>query len=278
MKRILTALALALPAGALTAFPVGPAVHLATINAPAAWPVSTGKGVRVAVIDTGVKGAAEEEVFTGEDEPFPGDHGTAVGEIAKGVAPGATIVSVKVGIDAGVRTLMRPHWVRDGIKWAGENADVVNLSFARSLTDQDVVDSIRASTVRGTIFVVAAGNEGPAEETTQFPARFPELIAVAGLNQDSTVAVFSSRGATVFVSAPGVGVYASGHDNTGTSFAAPMVSGVAALWVAANPDVKRADRPAKFRAKLAATCKDLGKPGRDVDTGHGLVDAGKVVR
>lgn len=271
MRKLLVSLLLLVPA-TVAAFPVGPADHLIQVRAHVAHRTTTGAGVRVAVVDNGAKGATEEKVFTGEAEPFPGGHATTVADVVRGVAPGTKIVSVKVGVDTPQGNLMRPSWVRSGIVWAVDNADVVNLSIARAVPDQAVADAIKAAVGRGTIVVVCAGNEGPDDHTTFFPARMDEVITVAAVDDRGKVAPFSSRGPTVFCAAPGVNVFANGSRHDGTSLSAPIVSGVAALWIAANPYVERKNRPTEFKRKIAS----LGTT-RTQETGYGLVDAGKVV-
>jgi len=275
-KKLTAAVALLVPA-AVGAFPVGPIDWLARINAPAAHETATGKGVRVAVVDGGVAGADEEKVFTGEADPKPGRHGSVVGATIRAVAPGATLVSAKVGVDVGGGQRLSATWVRNGAIWALENSDVVNISLGREEPDQVVADAIKAAVARGVIVVVAAGNDGPADHTTHFPARMPEVVTVAALGPTGAPAEFSSRGPTVTCAAPGVSVFARNGRFSGTSVSAPMVAGVAALWIEAHPSVQRADRSAAFKKKLAATCRDLGPAGHDPETGYGLVDARKVV-
>lgn len=210
----------------------------AQIGAPAAWKEGyDGRGVRIAVVDSGVdethpdlagRQDAEQNFSDAPDAVDRVGHGTHVASIAagtgaksaaslRGVAPGARILDAKVldddgnGSDSGVIA---------GIEWAAaQNADIVNLSLGGY--DRPGVDPVeeivnRLSAERGILFVAAAGNKGPAANSVDSPSSAEHALAVGAVDDDETVAPFSGRGPTADglvvkpdVTAPGVGITAA---------------------------------------------------------------------
>lgn len=253
----------------------------AQINAPTAWKAGDeGQGVKVAVLDTGADAnhpdlagrIAKAEDFSGSsntDDHFGhgthvasivGGSGAASGGTRRGVAPRADLLIGKVLGDDGYGT---ESAVIDGMQWATrEHAKVVNMSLGSGSpsdgTDplSQAVDSLTASS--GTLFVVAAGNEGETgPSSVSSPGAADAALTVGAVDRDDSLAPFSSRGPRLGdgavkpdVTAPGVGIVAARASGTtlgdpvdahyvalsGTSMATPHVAGAAALLAQRHPD------------------------------------------
>lgn len=277
----------------------GPDWGVVLLRCPDAWAKTRGKGVKVAVLDTGADAshpdlkdaldADDLKNFTtsrygATDRQGHGTHclGSVLGRGSlAGVAPEATGIAAKVLGDDGSGSVV---WIADGIRWAAKDrsADVISMSLGGAGRDSWIPAALAEAEALGCIVVAAAGNDGPAEGTVGYPGGYAQCVAVGALDINQAAARFSSRGAAVFVSGPGVNIrstYPGGQYATmsGTSMATPHVAGLAALWVAAHPEVPKKERPAKFRAALQAACKDLGPVGRDTAYGWGFPDATKLV-
>ena len=264
---------------------------VARLNAPAAWDYSAGKGVKVAVIDTGIdythpdlapnyKGGWNAVTNTSDPKDDQG-HGTHVaGTIAAardgsgvaGVAPAADIYAVKVLDKNGSGQY---SWIISGIEWAIDNKmDVINMSLGGGEGTEALKQVMEKAAEAGVTVVCAAGNDsGPVN----YPAKYPQAIAVSASDSADKIASFSSRGPEIAVIAPGVKIYSTknggGYVNlSGTSMASPHVAGLAALAVGAG-----AKGPDQVRAALKNAASPL--PGLTAEQqGAGLVDAFKLVR
>ncbi len=259
------------------------------VNASDAWAVTRGKGVKLAVIDTGVDGGHSELNVLGGFSAMGDDdwkdghgHGTHVaGTIAAadndkgvvGVAPDVSLYGVKV-LDAQGRGSYES--VIAGIQWAVENKmDVANMSLGGDETTEAMADAVKAAAAAGLTIVAAAGNNGGK---VGYPAAYPGTIAIAASDSNDRGASFSSRGPEVDLVAPGVKVDSTWKGGgyrklDGTSMASPHAAGLAALAVAAK-GVHGVD--AVRKAMIAAAAKIPGIAGPN--QGHGMVDAGKLVR
>jgi subtilisin len=132
----------------------------------------------------------------------------------------------------------------------------------------------------GLLMIASAGNAGSGTDTVGYPAKFPGVVAVASTTSSDQRSSFSSTGPAVELAAPGSSIYSTLRGGgygymSGTSMAAPHVSGVAALVIAAgvtdsNGDGKIAE---DVRVLLQVTAEDLGSTGADPEFGHGLVNA-----
>ena len=289
------------------------------IGAPAVWAAGyRGEGVQIAVLDTGVDAAHPDlddqddvantvdpkvtRVVDFTDDATTTDlhgHGTHVAGIAAGtggsgggpgVAPGATLWSVKVlGSDGSGLT----SWVISGIEYAfrgpdgqpdtGDEADVINMSLGDAIIS-DGSDPIslpaNAAVDEGLVVVIAAGNFGSATSTLGSPAVAKKPIAVGATDKSDAIAGFSSRGPTIDgrlkpdIVAPGVVIAAADfatNDTTnksGTSMATPHVAGAAALVLQAHPTWT----PAMVKAALMNTALPLDGP-RLWEQGAGRVRA-----
>ena len=265
---------------------------LDAIGADAAWAVTRGAGVVVAVVDTGVAPAPDLDgrllpgwnvLARSEDAADDNGHGTHVaGTVAEvgdnglaesGVAPEASILPVKVldstgaGSDADVAA---------GIVWAADHgARIINLSLGGSQPSTVLADGVAYARTRGVLIVAAAGNDGGA---VGVPARLAGVIAVGAVDSTRVRAPFSAGGRALDLVAPGVDILQQTLDGvggyadrswSGTSMASPQVAGVAALALAAG----RAKTAAGLARLLTRTALDLGVPGRDPAYGAGLVRA-----
>jgi subtilisin len=268
------------------------------INADDAWPFSTGEGIKVAIIDTGIdrdhpdlvnniKGGQNFVAIRGKIDPDNWDddngHGTHVAGIVAaedneigviGVAPDASLYAVKVLNKKG------SGYVSDiilGLQWAvAENIQVVNMSLGTTSDVQSLHDACDIACNAGIVLVAAAGNSGDAnpDDDVEYPARYSSVIAVAATDDDNLRAYWSSDGPEVDLSAPGVSIYSTYKGGTfttlsGTSMASPHVAGTAATLLADSPSLT----PDAVRIKLQDTAHDLGASGSDNYYGSGLVDA-----
>jgi subtilisin family serine protease len=264
------------------------------IDAEKVWSSNTGKGVIIAICDTGIdydhpdlaaNCIAGKSFVDYTTDPMDDDgHGTHCAGIAAavnndigvvGVAPDANLLPVKVLNQNGGAVL---SWIADGIIWAANNgADVISLSIGYNSHVQSWQDACDyAYYTKGCVVVAASGNDGNPggnNDCVDYPGRYASTIAVAATTQSDSRASFSSTGPDVELAAPGYQIYSTLWDNTydtmsGTSMACPHVSGVAALVIASgitnNVDV---------RNQMASTAEDLGATGRDIRYGYGLVDA-----
>lgn len=260
------------------------------IKAAAAWNSGfTGKGVKVAVIDSGIT-RHEDLVIAGGYSAIDGmtsyaddqGHGTHVAGIIgaknnsiglKGVAHEASLYAVKAFDSKGDAYLSD---LIESVNWAiTNNMDIINLSGGSpedSTVFKEVFDKAYA---RGILIVAAAGNVGTNTGTgdnVEYPARYPSVIAVGALGQNLLRAPFSSTGPAVEVVAPGLNIYSTLPSNgyslmSGTSMATPYVAGQLALMKQAYPKLTNKE----LRAVMAQEAKDLGKAGRDPLYGHGLI-------
>lgn len=263
---------------------------LARIAAPAAWELSSGAGVVVAVLDTGIEASHPDLQgptlpgydFVNDDDDPADDHGHGTrmcGIIAAqrgnaegiaGTAPGATLLPVKVLDWEGLGSYSA---VASGITYAvDQGARVLNLSLVGPVQSDLLQDAVDYATAHDVIVVAASGNygsNGPA-----YPAATAGAVAVSAINGADARPGFSNYGAWISFAAPGVdiattslgGSYAS---SSGTSPAAAFGSGILALLLSANPTLVRAE--AIERVENGAV--DLGGHGWDPLYGWGRADA-----
>ncbi|MEM7579825.1 MAG: S8 family peptidase [Cyanobacteria bacterium P01_A01_bin.80] len=260
--------------------------HLHNINVEGAWDKTKGKGVTVAVIDTGVtqvRDLVETEFVKGYDfvndrEKASDDngHGTHVaGTIAQatnnshgvaGVAYEASLMPLKVLSDYGGGTIAD---IAEAIKFAADNgADVINMSLGGGGESQLMKDAINYAHGKGVVIIAAAGNEN--ENSASYPARYPNVFAVSALGPDGLKAPYSNYGAGVDISAPGGSDAGKVLQATidmdseaevflglqGTSMASPHVAGVAALVKASG--IEEPDEIVKVISQSARVIQDDG--------------------
>ncbi|MBI2077791.1 MAG: S8 family serine peptidase [Euryarchaeota archaeon] len=261
------------------------------IEAPAAWDVTRGSlGVVVAVLDSGLQKSHPDignylqghDFLAQDDEPDDRcGHGTHVsgiigaladnGEGIAGVAL-ATLLPVKV-LDLGAGGCSGTFAaLANGITWStDQGAAVISMSLGCSACSSSAVTAaLEYAAAHNVLSVCAAGNGqgGPV----MFPASDANCVAVAAVNADGSFATYSSRGPKVEIAAPGTGILSTYNDGgyaafSGTSLAAPHVSGVAALVAAAAPGISALE----LRQRLRASAINTLLPAEE--EGAGLVNA-----
>ena len=272
------------------------------MDAVEAWKVTTGNGIKVAVLDSGVatdnpdinpkvvlranfSGAASNEDIYG--------HGTHVAGIVAathntsgvaGVCPGCTILAGKVLNDSGVGS---SSGLANGINWAVSNgAKVINMSIGVRAS-RTLETAVNNAWSKGVVLVAAAGNGG--NQTKIYPGAYPNVIAVAATDNKDAKASFSTYGASwVDIAAPGVNVYSTfpnhkfvigtqnnrsfGYDvGNGTSMSAPIVAATAALAWSSHPGATNTS----VRANVESSAEDVA--GTGTYWAHGRVDAFEAV-
>ena len=241
-------------------------------------------GVAVGVLDTGIDvehpalAHRSSGVFIPEGRaPAPTWHGTAVYALlagnpksgTPGLIPNARFFHGSVFFsDHTGEFATDTHVLLNALDWM-DKADVkiVNMSFAGP-RDPLIEEAIAKLSAKGMIFIAAAGNEGPTAEVV-YPAGYRQVIAVTAIKSDRRIYPYANRGRHIDVAAPGVDIWTAvpgareGY-YTGTSFAAPFVTGLVATMYRSNPT--------SVKEKLLAQLEydDLGIPGRDSTYGRGL--------
>jgi subtilisin family serine protease len=155
---------------------------------------------------------------------------------------------------------------------AQQRVAVINVSLVGP-DNAAMAQIVRALTARGYLLVAAVGNDGPAAPPL-YPASYPRVIGVTGVDKHRRVLIEAARGNQVMFAAPGADMLAADIGGKysavrGTSFAAPIVAALLAQTVSA-PDVEAGDAAIEALARQAI---DLGPPGRDLTYGFGLVGA-----
>ena len=216
--------------------------------------------------------------------PVRGDHGTQVASAAAGAFNGAGVVGVfpsapvvSVGLPPNITCADAANGIAAA---AGSGAKVLNLSFGSESDCATLFGAVQVAFAKGNLVVAAAGNEFAQGNPVIFPAAYPHVLSVASLNPDLTSSGFSSANAAVDVSAPGVAVpvatpAAFDTDGvvdgvtlaSGTSFAAPIVSGAAAWLATVRGDLTNG----QVADVLRRSARDVDAPGYDTNTGFGLV-------
>lgn len=286
--------------------------HFNAIQAPAAWDITQGEGVTIAVLDTGLKQGGNDgvgcvvfpiDIVNNDADPSDGDgHGTHVsGTINQstgnnigvaGLAYGGCIMPVKVLDDSGSGSFAD---ISEGIYHAVNNgAKVINMSLGVNarfgLRNDPVLDpALDYAYNNGVTVVAASGNDGHRKNVS-YPAIYPTTLAVGATDYRNRVTRYSNKGEGLDIVAPGGD---TGKDDNndgfadgvlqetfidgswsywffqGTSMATPHVAAVAALLIANGNAVS----PDDVRSALQQSALDIGDPGVDNASAHGLVQA-----
>ena len=263
--------------------------HLSRAGLPTAWDVTTGSdSVVVGVVDSGIDSDhldLRDKIIDGynivDDNANIEDslgHGTQTAGVAAassndglgiaGVAWDCPVVVARVTDDDGSATSRN---IAGGILWAASrNARVINVSFAPLWSNSIVEAAAKRVYGYGSLVVISSGNGGQERNAEGYD----EALFVSATDSEGEVTSFSDHGEFVDLAAPGEGMVTTAMSGgyevvSGTSFAAPMVSGAVALLWSVNPEL----RPASVRSALLAATIDGGETGEDLLFGRGALAA-----
>ncbi len=267
--------------------------HLTKINASTAWDAAQGSGVTIAILDSGVNGAhpdlasrivpGRNVVDGNSDTTDVNGHGTMVAGTAvaslnngagvAGTAGAAKLMPVRIS-DANAYA----YWsnVATGLYWAADNgAKVANVSYSGAATSSSVQAAADYMRAKGGMVFISAGNAGTEVTATTSAS----ITVVSATNSSDARPSWSNWGGLVKLAAPGEGIWTTERGGSynapsGTSFAAPMAAGVAALVMSARPDLG----VAQVENAIFSSAKDIGDVGRDKYYGFGRIDAAAAVQ
>ena len=272
------------------------------VDAIEAWSLTSGAGqVTIAVLDAGVSNEHPDLMLKLEDgynstgsgdiddthDPY-NSHGTHVAGIAAaqsnngqgmtGMSWGSPIMPIKI---ANLLGFTSDVWMSEGLIWAVDNgASVVVISFGLDNGSDLMHAAMQYAHARGVVVCASTGNTGA--EGVKFPAKYPETIAVGATDNQDQIAEFSTFGPEVTVVAPGVNIVSTWDDldgpptygyESGTSAACPLVGGIVALMLSADPQLT----PEQISMFLRDSSEDLGDVGFDIKYGYGRVNAYRAV-
>ncbi|WP_393077531.1 S8 family serine peptidase [Streptomyces sp. LN704] len=240
--------------------------YLTAMKADEMWKVSTGKGVKVAVVDSGVNAGTSSlkgQVLVDEvpkavsyhvTQDFVG-HGTTMAELIagtgaggglKGLAPGAKIVPYRIALDGlkdPVEKRNTPSTAKVIRAAADTDAKIISMSFGTPYFDPDVEAAIKYARSKGKLMFASVGNEAEEKNSIGYPAAYPFVVGVAAADKTGKVGKFSEHGNYVDLAAPGLGVatwcdatFKSYCPGEGTSMATAITSASAALVWSAHPE------------------------------------------
>ncbi len=282
----------------------GKQFYMGKIGLDSAWNITTGLPLTVAVVDSGVQANHPDlsgkvlpgfNAFNGTTDTHDDNgHGTFVSGIiaantnnAGGIAGvnwAAKILPIKVADAAGE---VRAEASSVGIRYAADNgASIINLSYGGEEDSQTQDDAVRYALSKNVTVVVAAGNT--PDGAPEYPAAVPGVIAVGASDSLDQVAYFSSYGPFVSLVAPGIQIWSTNINkpngefgpgtytvSQGTSFSAPLVSGVASLLLSLNKGLT----PPQVKTILEGTADPLsGQVSRTDASGYGRVNAFKALQ
>ncbi|WP_430780819.1 S8 family serine peptidase [Actinoplanes sp. G11-F43] len=263
--------------------------HLRYLNISKAHEITKGSSISVAVVDSGVSPHIDliKNLGDGTDTSSGGDgvghvdesgHGTAMAGLIAGhghgsndgilgIAPDAKILPIKALSSNDSR-----NTIELGIQRAAElKAKVINVSNGTAQS-RSLIDAVETAARADSILIAAAGNSSQAARLG-YPAALPEVLAVGAINRSGKVANFSVTGSNIGLCAPGVDIATTDLSNKyvkgrGTSQAAAIVSGAAALVRARFPDLSAPE----VVHRLTFTADDNGPPGKDDQCGYGVLN------
>ncbi|WP_307025193.1 S8 family serine peptidase [Streptomyces canus] len=267
------------------------------------WKVSTGKGVKVAVVDTGVnpntpslKGQVlvdevPEAVGYKATEDYKG-HGTSMAELIagtgaddglKGLAPGAKIVPYRIALTGLSKAEKKNAPTLGNVirAIADSDAKIISMSFGGAIDFPDVRAAVKYAQSKGKLMIAATGNEAEGKNVIGYPASYPYVVGVAAADKSGTVGKFSNYGNYVDLASPGLdaptwcdNTFRSYCNGQGTSQATAIASASAALIWSAHPDWTAN----QVLASLIDTAgRDWAKDDPSTYLGYGLIRPRKVL-
>ncbi|MGW6310617.1 S8 family serine peptidase, partial [Streptomyces niveus] len=238
--------------------------YLDSMRAEEIWKTTTGEGIKVAVIDSGVNGSTPSlkgQVLKGLDatetdgktDDIDG-HGTTMAELIagtgaggglKGLAPGAKIIPMRIA-DKEFEEKHKSNPWDDSIAVraaADSDAKIISMSVGNEFLDAKEKEAVEYAQSKGKLLFAAVGNSGDGANKPAYPANYPEVVGVAGTDREGQVAKYSNHGDFVDIAAPANDIprwcdetftkYCDGDG--GTSSATALASATAALIWSANP-------------------------------------------
>ena len=270
--------------------------HLSSLNVTAANRLSTGRGIVVAVVDSGVfphkdlrrnllAGTAVTEHGAANGQGDPVGHGTNMASLIAahgggdhigvvGIAPAAKILPV---IDTNPDGTGNSSQSAEAINWAANHgADIINFSGAVG-PSFGMQDAIKLTHDKDILVVAAVGNKDQ-DVVAAYPAAMPGVLAVGASDRTGEPAELAVSSKAVQICAPGVGIEGAYPRNSyvtgsGSSAAAAIVSGAAALIRSKFPNLSAQE----VIHRLTATATDNGPPGRDDKCGYGELNIVKAL-
>ncbi|MFJ9311339.1 S8 family serine peptidase [Streptomyces cyaneofuscatus] len=306
-KRVLSALAVAASWSVVLAGAAQPAAaadvqpkqwYLSALQAEEMWKVTTGEGIKVAVIDTGVNASTSSlrgQVLKGtdataaegdENDDYNG-HGTTMAELIagtgkggglKGLAPGSKIIPVRISNDDFQKkpSLNATEWANAIRAAADSDAKIINMSFGGEFSLDSEREAVKYAESKGKLFFASVGNNAEGGNGDLYPASYPQVVGVASADQKGKVSKFSQNGNSVDVAAPGSDIprwcdnsfqkYCDGIG--GTSSATAIASASAALVWSAHPDWTANQ---VLNVLFDTASRTWKKGDRSAYLGHGLI-------
>ncbi len=260
-----------------------------------------GRGVRVALIDSGITSTHEDlrgiQIETGynvidqtTDVTDHFGHGTQIAGILAantkndlgiyGLCDEVTIVPIKCFDSA----LTQVKNVVEGIYLAVDtyDCDVINLSLGITKDSDALRQAVEYAVSKNVIIVAAVGNNGERDPSQAlYPAAYDGVVGVGAYAEDGAICKFSHINSTVDVTAPGDQIVTLDRLSdqayctvSGTSFAVPHVTALAVMAKQSDPEMTVSD----FETLLRQTARDAGAPGYDTSYGYGMVSAANLIR
>lgn len=271
---------------------------LLDLNIPEIHKKTLGENIKIAIVDSGQSEHSETKNNTVDAKDFSGSgspidkrgHSTMVsGLIAAakddegiiGVAPKSQLYFAKAVDDSGTG---KPSAMVQSVYWAIEKqVDIISISAGMFFDFKPLYQAILDAYKKNILIIAAAGNTGTKNENIAYPARYKEVIGVAAYDKQHKAAPFSSRGIDVFCALPGVDIYSCWLNNQycraqGTSFSAPIMTGICALILSHHRntpnDETPCDTPAQMMEHLKKYSKKLDDDPKAV--GFGTIDLEKM--
>lgn len=278
--------------------------YLSAMKADEMWKVSTGKGVKVAVVDTGVNPdtpSLKGQVLVGEVSKAVGykatedylGHGTSMAELIagtgagdglKGLAPEAKIVPYRIalrGLNSETEKKKAPEPAAVIRAVADTDIKIISMSFGIDVDFPEMREAVEYARSKGKLMIASTGNKAEEKNFIGYPAAYPYVVGVAASDESGKVGKFSEHGNYVDLAAPGLDVptwcdetFQSYCVGVGTSMATAITSASAALIWSAHPDWTAN----QVLASLIETAgRDWAKDDPSTYLGYGLIRPRKVL-